>query len=156
MFFQKNYFIQNWSGIKTTSCAHTKKYIFKIKLWPYNFHQILPNNTIMPCLTNIIKHRLQVWPWLDGEPLQRVLPDELGAGIRLGRARDLLHGVAPHVGQEGDHGLGVVTRVQRGDGVHRQLVQVAAGPEGQLKGALLLELQTINLWCFHNHGEGPY
>ena len=31
MFFQKNYFIQNWSGIKTTSCAHTKKYIFKIK-----------------------------------------------------------------------------------------------------------------------------
>ena len=42
MFFQKKYFIQKWSGIKTTSCAHTKKYIFKIKLWPCNFHQILP------------------------------------------------------------------------------------------------------------------
>ena len=41
-FFQKNDFIQNWSGIKTTSCAHAKKYIFKIKLWDCNFHQILP------------------------------------------------------------------------------------------------------------------
>ena len=29
--------------IETTSCAHTKKYIFKIKLWDCNFHQILPN-----------------------------------------------------------------------------------------------------------------
>ena len=41
-FFKKKNFIQIWSGIKTTSCAHTKKYIFKIKLWPCNFHQILP------------------------------------------------------------------------------------------------------------------
>ena len=41
-FFQKNYFIQNWSVIKTTSCAHAKKYIFKIKFWDCNFHQILP------------------------------------------------------------------------------------------------------------------
>ena len=41
-FFPKNHFIQNWSVIKTTSCAHTKKYIFKIKLSDCNFHQILP------------------------------------------------------------------------------------------------------------------
>ena len=41
-FFPKNHFIQNWSVIKTTLCAHAKKNIFKIKLWDCNFHQILP------------------------------------------------------------------------------------------------------------------
>ena len=41
-FFPKNHFIQNWSVIKTTLYAHAKKYIFKIKLWDWNFHQILP------------------------------------------------------------------------------------------------------------------
>ena len=50
--FPKNHFIQNWSVIKTTQYAHAKKYIFKIKLWDCNFHQILPNydecSTILP------------------------------------------------------------------------------------------------------------
>jgi len=44
-FFQKRYFIQNWSVIKTTWYARPKKYIFKIKLWYSNFHQILPINS---------------------------------------------------------------------------------------------------------------
>ena len=49
-FFQKNYFIQNWSVIKTTSYTHAKKIFFYSKFWDCNFHQILP---IHVCLSAI-------------------------------------------------------------------------------------------------------
>ena len=57
-FFQKNHFIQNWSGMKTTLYAHAKKYFFLIKLWDCNFHQILPNYKVpLPCITK------NAWLW---------------------------------------------------------------------------------------------
>ena len=61
-FFQKRYFIQNWSVIKTTWYAHPKKYIFKIKLWYSNFHQILPRYvTVKFTLKN---GNLEKWSYL--------------------------------------------------------------------------------------------
>ena len=48
-FFQKNYFIQNWSVIKTTSYTHAKKIFFYLKFWDRNFHQILPTYQGLHC-----------------------------------------------------------------------------------------------------------
>ena len=54
--FFKKWFFQNWSGIKTTSYAHAKKYIFKIKFIDCNFHQILPIHRHRQYLQNALNY----------------------------------------------------------------------------------------------------
>ena len=95
--FSKKIFIQNWSVMKTTWYAHAKKYIFKIKLWVCNFHQILPNHIIWKSPTTPGEHVLPspgpaatqlpfsvlLWPRVRGR-LRRLLWTALQCQYRSG------------------------------------------------------------------------
>ena len=86
---------------------------------------------------------------LDRHPLHRVPPDEPVPRLRV---RHLLHRVAPHVGQEGHHGLGVVAgdAADAGDG---ELVELPEGGDGALvHGDVVLVLRELKCW-FHEEGE---